>query len=72
MIITSKNNPLIKETASLKEKKGRKLHGSFLVEGVKMSRELQKSGLVLERAFVSEALVDTVDFPKEKTVIKGG
>lgn len=69
MIITSKNNPLIKETATLKEKKGRKQHGSFLVEGIKMSREVQKSGLVLERVFVSEALANTVDFPKEKTVI---
>ena len=34
-----------------------------------MSREVQKSGLVLERVFVSEALADTVDFPTEKTVI---
>ena len=69
MIITSKNNSLIKETATLKDKKGRRLHGAFLVEGVKMSREVQKSGLVLERAFVSESLADTVDFPTEKTVI---
>ena len=45
MIITSKNNPLIKETALLKDKKGRKQHGSFLVEGIKMSREVEKSTL---------------------------
>ena len=32
--ITSKNNPLIKETATLKDKKGRKQLGAFLVEGV--------------------------------------
>lgn len=54
MILTSKNNPLIKETASLKEKKGRRETGLFLVEGVKMTRECQNSGLELDRVFVSE------------------
>ena len=52
MIITSKNNPLIKETAGLKDKKGRREHSSFLVEGVKMARECQKSGLEIERASI--------------------
>lgn len=54
MIITSKNNPLIKETSSLKEKKGRKELGMFLVEGRKMSLECEKSDLEIECAFVSE------------------
>ena len=54
MILTSKNNPLIKETATLKEKKGRRQSGLFLVEGVKMAKECQESGLVLDRVFVSE------------------
>jgi hypothetical protein len=39
MVLTSKNNPLIKETASLKDKKGRRATGLFLVEGVKMTKE---------------------------------
>ena len=51
MIITSKNNPLIKETASLKEKKGRKEFGSFLVEGHKMAIECLRSALTVERVF---------------------
>lgn len=54
MILTSKNNPLVKETASLKEKKGRRELGSFLVEGVKMARECQNSGFEIEKIFLSE------------------
>lgn len=55
MIITSKNNPLIRETASLKEKKGRKQLGMFLVEGVKMTRECLRSDLSIDRIFVAES-----------------
>lgn len=54
MILTSKNNPLIKETATLKDKKGRKELGLFLVEGTKMTTECTKSGLEIERVFLSE------------------
>ena len=32
MVIVSKNNPLVKELAALKEKKFRKERGAFLVE----------------------------------------
>ena len=55
MILTSKNNPLIKETASLKEKKGRKLLGMLLVEGRKRVLECQNSGLSIDRVFYSES-----------------
>ena len=55
MILTSKNNPLIKETAALKEKKARKELGIFLVEGYKMALECQKSKLEIERVFVAES-----------------
>lgn len=55
MILTSKNNPLIKETISLKEKKFRKEKKCFLVEGAKMASECRKSGLEIERVFVSES-----------------
>ena len=44
MVIVSKNNPLVKELAALKEKKFRKERGAFLVEGEKMVRECLKSG----------------------------
>ena len=66
MILTSKNNPLIKETASLKEKKGRKQLGLFLVEGLKMTLECQKSDLEIERVFLSESFTgDLPDFNAE-------
>ena len=67
MILTSKNNPLVKETASLKEKKGRKELGLFLVEGVKMSRECQKSGFEIDRIFLSENY-EGEGFDEQKTV----
>lgn len=61
MILTSKNNPLVKETASLKEKKGRKELSLFLVEGEKMVAECRKSGMEIERVFVSERYQGAVD-----------
>ncbi len=53
-VLTSKNNPLVKETFSLKEKKGRKLLGMFLVEGRKMVSECQKSGLEIDLVILSD------------------
>lgn len=55
MILTSRNNPLIKEMAALKEKKGRKEQGFFLAEGVKMVSECKRSSLEIGRTFVSES-----------------
>ena len=68
MILTSKNNPLIKETASLKEKKGRKELGLFLVEGRKMVAECQKSPIEIERVFVSESYAGEVPFDEGQIV----
>ena len=68
MILTSKNNPLIKETASLKDKKGRKELGLFLVEGRKMVAECKKSPIEIERVFVSESYTGEVPFDETLTV----
>lgn len=68
MILTSKNNPLIKETVTLKDKKGRKEFGLFLVEGRKMAAECAKSGLEVERVFVSESYDGENPFPESLTV----
>ena len=68
MILTSKNNPLIKETAALKEKKARKELGLFLVEGRKMAVECQKSDFEIERVFVAESYDGEVEFPEEQIV----
>ena len=54
MVIVSKNNPLVKELSSLKEKKFREKSGSFLVEGEKMVRECVHSGLNIRRVIVRE------------------
>ena len=65
MILTSKNNPLIKETSALKEKKGRKETGLFLVEGWKMARECQKSDFEIDKVFVAESYDGEITFPEE-------
>ena len=69
MIITSKNNALVKETAALKEKKARKGLGLFLVEGVKMTRECLESDFEIERVFLAESYGDKGEFPAEKIVV---
>ncbi len=68
MILTSKNNPLIKETAGLKEKKVRKETGLFLVEGEKMARECQRSGFETERVILSESYRGEIPCSEEKIV----
>ncbi len=49
MVIVSKQNPVVKELASLKEKKGRRARGTFLVEGDKMFSECMESGMEIVR-----------------------
>lgn len=56
MLITSKNNPLVKETAALKDKKGRRQLGSFLVEGKKMTEECISGGMQVEKIFLREGV----------------
>ena len=68
MILTSKNNPLLKETAALKEKKARKEQGMFLVEGRKMATECLKSDFEIERVFVSESYEGEIPFAEELIV----
>ena len=62
MILTSKNNPLIKETASLKDKKFRKQLGLFLVEGVKMTKEALQSACEVDRVFVCDSCEQDLSF----------
>lgn len=54
MVITSKQNSAVKELAALKEKKGRRESGTFLVEGRKMVTECAKSGMEIVRLAVRE------------------
>ena len=68
MILTSKNNPLIKETAALKDKKARKQQGMFLVEGRKMAVECQNSDFVIDRIFVAESYAGEIPCSEVETV----
>ena len=68
MILTSKNNPLIKETAALKDKKARKQQGMFLVEGRKMAVECQRSDFEIDRVFVAESYDGEVPFAEDQIV----
>ena len=68
MILTSKNNPLIKETAALKDKKARKEQGMFLVEGRKMAVECQRSDFEIDRVFVAESYTGENPFAETQTV----
>lgn len=54
MLLTSRSNPIVKEIAALKEKKGRREFGAFLVEGEKMVRESLSSPLPRRYTVISE------------------
>ncbi len=54
MVILSKQNPAVKELASLKEKKGRRERGTFLVEGGKMVSECVSCGMEIVRIALRE------------------
>lgn len=64
MVIVSRNNPLVKEFSSLKEKKYRKQRGAFLAEGGKMVREAVQKGMRVLRLAVREDYVgETFSLP---------
>ena len=56
MLITSRDNPLIKETAALlKDKKLRKESGLFVAEGARLCSEAARSGAFVLRVFLTES-----------------
>lgn len=54
MIIQSPDNETLKKYASLKEKKYRRLHGMYLLEGARIVRDAVLSGAVIDKVFVRE------------------
>ncbi len=58
MLITSRSNPLIIETASLKEKKYRERSSLFIFEGVKLFDEAVKREVRIERVFATEKMTE--------------
>ena len=64
MVIFSKQNPIVKELFSLKEKKGRRARGTFLVEGDKMVSECMACGMEIVRLAVrADRAGETFGFP---------
>ena len=69
-MITSKSNELIKRIAALKEKKGRREQGAYLVEGVKQVREALAGGVPVERIVFSERYGGApFAFPQERQTL---
>lgn len=60
--LTSRDNPLVKETIKLKQKKYRQQTGTFLIEGERMLREALKTPELLVRVFLED------DFPAPREI----
>ena len=66
MVITSKDNEIIKEVKKLKEKKYRK--DKFLVEGMKMLKEAIKENANIDLIIVKEKMKIDIDISKYRSV----
>lgn len=55
MVITSKSNPFIKKIASLSEKKFRREHGLYVVEGLKPVKEALAAGCEVQSVVCAES-----------------
>ena len=60
MIYTSKQNPIIKQIASLKDKKFRGKYGLYIAEGIKMVNEAIKFGLNIDKIVVTESALSEI------------
>lgn len=69
MLILSKNSRTVKELASLKDKKGRRESGCYLVEGVKMVRECVQSGQKIKRIVQSVDYIGPIYNPHDTIVL---
>lgn len=66
MIISSKDNALIKKVSSLCDKKYRKIYGQFIVESVKAVGECVKAGMDIEIIICTQNLAES--FPNAQLV----
>lgn len=72
MLITSRNNPLIKRVLSLRDKKYRREFGAYVIEGVKQVREAVACGCVIEQIICSESYTGDVFVPEKTCVVSDG
>lgn len=69
MVISSKDNAIIKKISSLADKKYRKLYGEFIVESVKAVDECVKAGMNISLIVCTEDLAE--NYPEALTVTDG-
>ncbi len=69
MIYTSKQNPIIKEIASLKDKKFRGKLGLYIAEGIKMVNEAIKYGKNIDKIVVTESALPYITSNNFPTII---
>ncbi len=69
MIYTSKQNPIIKEIASLKDKKFRQKLGLYIAEGIKMVNEAIKYDVAIDKIVVTEDALDSITPSSYPTII---
>ena len=56
-IITSLDNPMVKEARSLNDKKFRRFHGKFLVDGEKLVSEVVSGAAEIDKIFVDSSKI---------------
>lgn len=61
-IITSLDNPLVKEARSLNDKKARRFHGKFLVDGEKLVYEVVCGAAQVDKLFVDSEKLSDFDY----------
>ncbi len=70
MIITSKDNPIVKQVKKLlSAAKYRKREGAFVMEGLRLCRDAAQNGVIISATLVTEKFV--ADFPKDFAEIEG-
>ncbi len=69
MVYSSKQNPLIKEIASLKDKKHRNALGLYIAEGVKMVNEAIENGIEIKYVVTTETALQLIKPTSVETLV---
>lgn len=65
MVISSKDNELVKHIKKLKDKKYRDEYDEFIIEGIKMVEEAIKEKINIKQVVICEDCANTCQFPSE-------
>ncbi len=63
--IVSKDNEIIKHAKKLKDRKYRKQHGEYIIEGIKLIKEAIQENVEIEQIIICESCEKTEIIPKE-------